>query len=134
MAPIELPSDYDGVLYTPYDGDSGAWRSELVAELRERPQRLRRRSVAALLTSLRCTCPTLVCSRLVADEIVEPTTTICYSKPGTVGHQVGSGAPKTPINKPISWNKWLDQVRATSRLSRVELEPVAERFGMFVDP
>jgi predicted nucleotide-binding protein len=32
---IELPSDYDGVLYTPYDGDSGTWRSELVAELRE---------------------------------------------------------------------------------------------------
>jgi predicted nucleotide-binding protein len=32
---IELPSDYDGVLYTPYDGDSGAWRGELVAELRE---------------------------------------------------------------------------------------------------
>jgi predicted nucleotide-binding protein len=32
---IEFPSDYDGVLYTPYDGDSGAWRSELVAELRE---------------------------------------------------------------------------------------------------
>jgi predicted nucleotide-binding protein len=30
---IEFPSDYDGVLYTPYDGDSGAWRSELVAEL-----------------------------------------------------------------------------------------------------
>jgi predicted nucleotide-binding protein len=32
---IELPSDYDGVLYTPYDGDSGTWRSELVAELRD---------------------------------------------------------------------------------------------------
>ena len=32
---IEFPSDYDGVLYTPYDGDSGAWRSELSAELRE---------------------------------------------------------------------------------------------------
>jgi predicted nucleotide-binding protein len=32
---IELPSDYDGVLYTPYDGDSGTWRNELVAELRE---------------------------------------------------------------------------------------------------
>ena len=32
---IELPSDYDGVLYTPYDGDSGTWRGELVAELRE---------------------------------------------------------------------------------------------------
>lgn len=32
---IELPSDYDGVLYTRYDGDSGAWRSELVAELKE---------------------------------------------------------------------------------------------------
>jgi predicted nucleotide-binding protein len=32
---IELPSDYDGVLYTPYDSDSGAWRSELVAELKE---------------------------------------------------------------------------------------------------
>jgi predicted nucleotide-binding protein len=32
---IELPSDYDGVLYTPYDGDSGTWRSELLAELRE---------------------------------------------------------------------------------------------------
>jgi predicted nucleotide-binding protein len=32
---IEFPSDYDGVLYTPYDGDSGAWRNELVAELRE---------------------------------------------------------------------------------------------------
>jgi len=32
---IELPSDYDGVLYTPYDGDSGTWRSELVAELKE---------------------------------------------------------------------------------------------------
>lgn len=31
---IEFPSDYDGVLYTPYDGDSGAWRSELVAELK----------------------------------------------------------------------------------------------------
>lgn len=33
---VELPSDYDGVLYTSYDGDSGAWRYELVAELRER--------------------------------------------------------------------------------------------------
>lgn len=32
---IEFPSDYDGVLYTHYDGDSGAWRGELVAELRE---------------------------------------------------------------------------------------------------
>lgn len=32
---IELPSDYDGVLYTPYDGDSGTWRGELVAELKE---------------------------------------------------------------------------------------------------
>lgn len=32
---IELPSDYDGVLYTQYDGDSGTWRSELVAELKE---------------------------------------------------------------------------------------------------
>jgi predicted nucleotide-binding protein len=32
---IELPSDYDGVLYTRYDGDSGTWRSELVAELKE---------------------------------------------------------------------------------------------------
>lgn len=32
---IELPSDYDGVLYTPYDNDSGTWRSELVAELKE---------------------------------------------------------------------------------------------------
>jgi hypothetical protein len=32
---IELPTDYDGVLYTPYDGDSGTWRSELVAELKE---------------------------------------------------------------------------------------------------
>ncbi len=32
---LELPSDYDGVLYTPYDGDSGTWRSELVAELRD---------------------------------------------------------------------------------------------------
>lgn len=32
---IELPSDYDGVLYTPYDNDSGAWRGELVAELKE---------------------------------------------------------------------------------------------------
>jgi len=32
---IELPSDYDGVLYTPYDSDSGTWRSELVAELKE---------------------------------------------------------------------------------------------------
>jgi predicted nucleotide-binding protein len=32
---VELPSDYDGVLYTPYDSDSGTWRSELVAELRE---------------------------------------------------------------------------------------------------
>ena len=31
---MELPSDYDGVLYTHYDGDSGTWRSELVAELR----------------------------------------------------------------------------------------------------
>jgi predicted nucleotide-binding protein len=32
---IELPSDYDGVLYTPYDRDSGTWRGELVAELRD---------------------------------------------------------------------------------------------------
>lgn len=32
---IEFPSDYDGVLYTPYDNDSGAWRGELVAELKE---------------------------------------------------------------------------------------------------
>lgn len=32
---LELPSDYDGVLYTPYDGDSGTWRGKLVAELRE---------------------------------------------------------------------------------------------------
>lgn len=32
---IEFASDYDGVLYTPYDGDNGTWRSELVAELRE---------------------------------------------------------------------------------------------------
>ena len=32
---IEFPSDYDGVLYTLYDGDSGSWRGELVAELRE---------------------------------------------------------------------------------------------------
>ena len=32
---IEFPSDYDGVLYTPYDNDSGAWRSKLVAELKE---------------------------------------------------------------------------------------------------
>jgi len=32
---IELPSDYDGVLYTRYDGDSGTWRGELVAELRD---------------------------------------------------------------------------------------------------
>jgi predicted nucleotide-binding protein len=32
---IELPSDYDGVLYTPYDSDSGKWRGELVGELRE---------------------------------------------------------------------------------------------------
>lgn len=32
---IELPSDYDGVLYTPYDGDSGTWRGELVAEPRD---------------------------------------------------------------------------------------------------
>lgn len=32
---VELPSDYDGVLYTRYDSDSGTWRSELVAELRE---------------------------------------------------------------------------------------------------
>lgn len=32
---LELPSDYDGVLYTPYDGDSGIWRSELVAELKD---------------------------------------------------------------------------------------------------
>lgn len=32
---IEFASDYDGVLYTPYDGDSGTWRGELVAELRE---------------------------------------------------------------------------------------------------
>ncbi len=32
---IELPSDYDGVLYTPYDGDNGKWRGELVTELRE---------------------------------------------------------------------------------------------------
>lgn len=32
---IELPSGYDGVLYTPYDSDSGAWRGELVAELKE---------------------------------------------------------------------------------------------------
>ena len=32
---IELPSDYDGVLYTTYDGDSGTWRGELVAELRD---------------------------------------------------------------------------------------------------
>jgi predicted nucleotide-binding protein len=32
---IELPTDYDGVLYTPYDGDSGTWRSELVTELKE---------------------------------------------------------------------------------------------------
>lgn len=31
---IELPSDYDGVLYTPYDGDSGTWRNDLVKELR----------------------------------------------------------------------------------------------------
>jgi predicted nucleotide-binding protein len=32
---IELPSDYDGVLYTRYDGDSGAWRNRLVLELQE---------------------------------------------------------------------------------------------------
>ena len=32
---IEFPSDYDGVLYTPYDSDSGTWRGELVAELKE---------------------------------------------------------------------------------------------------
>ena len=32
---VELPSDYDGVLYTRYDSDSGTWRSELVAELKE---------------------------------------------------------------------------------------------------
>lgn len=32
---IEFPSDYDGVLYTPYDSDSGTWRSELVADLKE---------------------------------------------------------------------------------------------------
>jgi hypothetical protein len=32
---IEFPSDYDGVLYTLYDGDSGTWRGELVAELHE---------------------------------------------------------------------------------------------------
>lgn len=32
---IEFPSDYDGVLYTLYDGDSGAWRGELVAELKD---------------------------------------------------------------------------------------------------
>jgi len=32
---IELPSDYDGVLYTRYDGDSGTWRSKLVVELKE---------------------------------------------------------------------------------------------------
>jgi len=32
---LELPSDYDGVLYTPYDGDSGTWRGELVGELKD---------------------------------------------------------------------------------------------------
>ena len=32
---IEFPSDYDGVLYTPYDDDSGTWRWELIAELKE---------------------------------------------------------------------------------------------------
>lgn len=32
---VELPSDYDGVLYTRYGSDSGAWRGELVTELRE---------------------------------------------------------------------------------------------------
>ncbi len=32
---IEFPSDYDGVLYTPYDSDSGTWRGELVAELKD---------------------------------------------------------------------------------------------------
>jgi len=29
---VELPSDYHGVLYLPYD-ESGAWRSKLVTEL-----------------------------------------------------------------------------------------------------
>lgn len=32
---VELPSDYGGVLYTPYVGDSGSWRSRLVTELKE---------------------------------------------------------------------------------------------------
>jgi predicted nucleotide-binding protein len=32
---IERPSDYDGVLYKRYDGDSGTWRSKLVVELKE---------------------------------------------------------------------------------------------------
>jgi predicted nucleotide-binding protein len=32
---LELPSDYDGVLYTPYDDDSGTWRGELVGELKD---------------------------------------------------------------------------------------------------
>lgn len=27
---LELPSDYDGVLYTRYDGDHGTWRSDLM--------------------------------------------------------------------------------------------------------
>ena len=32
MLGVELPSDYDGVLYVPYD-DDGAWRWKLATEL-----------------------------------------------------------------------------------------------------
>ncbi len=31
---FERPSDYDGIIYTPYDGDSGGWRLNLAAELK----------------------------------------------------------------------------------------------------
>ena len=45
---IELPSDYDGVLYTTYDGD-GAWPYKLTRELRESGYRSPRRPVTATI-------------------------------------------------------------------------------------
>lgn len=31
---VEHPSDIDGVVYTPYDGDDGSWRGKLIQELK----------------------------------------------------------------------------------------------------
>lgn len=51
---MELPSDYDGVLYTRYDGDSVAWQAGRGAE-RERLRRVGRQPLAALVSGIGCT-------------------------------------------------------------------------------